>query len=108
MNRNAYDRELMEMAASLSDKDRHKFIDIIQRETFNPVTVFGWSVWLGWFGIDRFVIGDILAGVLKFLTLGGFGLWYLLDCFIIGGRTRNKNMDKIHDIYAFVNETSTA
>jgi len=102
MNRFRYDRELIEMAASLSEADRFKFMDIVQNETLNPVVMFGWNVWLGGLGIDRFLVGDILAGILKLLTLGGLGLWVIIDCFLIGNRTREVNMMKIRDIYEFV------
>ena len=108
MNRYTYDRQIVEMASSLSDRDRHKFMDIIHKETLNPVALFGWNMWLGFFGIDRFIVGDILAGVLKLLTLGGLGIWQIVDCFLIGNRTRHVNMEKINDIYAFVKETSSA
>jgi len=102
MNRYRYDRELIEMAASLSEADRFKFMDIVQNETLNPVALFGWNMWLGNFGIDRFLVGDILAGVLKLLTFGGLGIWVIIDCFLIGNRTREVNMIKIRDIYDFV------
>jgi TM2 domain-containing membrane protein YozV len=104
MNRYRYDRELIEMAASLNDADRFKFMDIVQNETLNPVALFGWNIWLGWLGVDRFIVGDILAGVLKLLTLGGLGLWQIIDCFLIGNRTREVNMIKIRDIYDYVRE----
>ena len=102
MNRYRYDRELIEMAASLSEADRYKFMDIVQNETLNPVVIFGWNMWLGGLGIDRFLVGDILAGILKLLTLGGLGIWVIVDCFLIGNRTREVNMIKIRDIYEFV------
>ncbi len=106
MNRFLYDREIVEMAASLSDRDRHRFMEIIQKETLNPLVVFGWNVWLGGLGIDRFIVGDILLGALKLITLGGLGIWVIIDCFLIGNRTREVNMEKIHDIYAYVQDTS--
>ena len=92
----------MEMAASLPEEARGKFINIIQRETQNPVELFGWNMWLGIFGVDRFVVGDIGLGVLKLLTLGGLGIWQIVDCFLIGNRTREKNFEKVLDIYDFV------
>lgn len=102
MDRHSYDRSLMEMAASLPDEPRRKFIDIVQRETKNPVELFGWNMWLGWLGIDRFIVGDILLGCLKLITLGGFGIWQIIDCFLIGNRTRTKNFEKVQSIYNFV------
>lgn len=102
MDRHIYDRNLMEMAGSLPDSARGKFIDIVLRETKNPVELFGWNMWLGFLGIDRFILGDILLGVLKLITLGGFGLWQIVDCFLIGNRTRTKNFEKVQSIYDFV------
>jgi TM2 domain-containing membrane protein YozV len=33
----------------------------------------------GYFGLDRFYQGDVALGVVKLITLGGFGVWYLVD-----------------------------
>lgn len=99
MDIRAYEREIITMGASLDEADREKFITILQRETLNPVKLFGWNVWLGYLGIDRFVVGDILLGVLKLITFGGAGIWVLVDCFLIGNRTREKNIEKARFIY---------
>ncbi len=34
---------------------------------------------LGTLGIDRFYLGKIGTGILKLITLGGFGIWALID-----------------------------
>ena len=45
----------------------------------------------GSFGIDRFYLGKVWTGILKLVTLGGFGLWTLIDLVLImSGAMRDK------------------
>ena len=41
------------------------------------------SILLGELGIDRFYLGYTGLGILKLLTVGGFGLWWLIDIILI-------------------------
>ena len=41
------------------------------------------SILVGALGIDRFYTGSILLGVLKLFTLGGLGLWWLIDLIML-------------------------
>lgn len=41
------------------------------------------SLFLGYFGVDRFITGRYITGTLKLLTLGGLGLWWASDLFSI-------------------------
>lgn len=92
MNQQSYTLELSTIISSLPEENRRSFITAFQASEKNPLVLFGFNIWLGWLGIDRFLVGDVVAGVLKLLTFGGFGLWQLIDCFLIGGRARDKNI----------------
>ncbi|MED5454843.1 MAG: TM2 domain-containing protein [Candidatus Thermoplasmatota archaeon] len=41
------------------------------------------SVLLGGLGVDRFYAGHIGLGVLKLITIGGCGIWALIDIIMV-------------------------
>lgn len=65
----------------------------------DPTIAIILSVLVGSLGIDRIYIGDVVIGILKLITCGGCGIWWLIDLFLIMGATREKNLQKILGIY---------
>jgi TM2 domain-containing membrane protein YozV len=50
------------------------------------------AILLGGLGIHRFYVGKIGTGILMLLTLGGFGIWALVDIIMIAvGSFKDKN-----------------
>ncbi|MBD8022409.1 TM2 domain-containing protein [Microbacterium sp. Sa1CUA4] len=57
--------------------------------SFIATWMFAWL--LGFLGVDRFYLGKIGTGILKLLTVGGFGVWWLIDLILtLAGVQRDK------------------
>jgi len=46
------------------------------------------SIFFGYLGIDRFYIGRTRSAVVKMVTLGALGVWWLSDIILIAGEWR--------------------
>lgn len=56
----------------------------------NWTTTLILAILLGELGIDRFYLGKIGTGILKLLTAGGCGIWWLYDIIMVA---TNKTVD---------------
>ncbi|KAG2389565.1 hypothetical protein C9374_014125 [Naegleria lovaniensis] len=58
------------------------------QNNFQYTTALVLAVFVGIFGADRFYLQHIVLGVIKLLTLGGIGVWWIVDIgLLIGGVT---------------------
>ncbi|MFZ6012619.1 MAG: TM2 domain-containing protein [Bacteroidota bacterium] len=78
--------------------DDARFIQLQALNLKDPTTVLIVSIVAGNLAIDRFMVGDTGLGIAKLLTCGGFGIWAIIDWFIIMGRTREINAEKLHSL----------
>lgn len=79
---------------ALSKMDENKMMMAQSASYHNPTTMLIISILAGGLGIDRFMIGDTGLGVGKLLTCGGFGIWTIVDLFMISNAAREKNFEK--------------
>lgn len=78
--------------------DDSKWMLIQTLQFRDPTMILIVSLLAGAFGVDRFIIGDTGLGIGKLLTCGGFGIWAIVDWFLIMGATREKNMLKLQQV----------
>lgn len=71
----------------MTNIDQHRYDDLKKKP------VIAWLLWLftGGIGGHRYYLGDVGMGVAMTLTLGGFGVWALVDAFFINRRIAVKN-----------------
>ena len=64
--------------------------------TTDWLTLFLLTVFVGVLGVHRFYVGKIGTGFLMLLTLGGLGVWFLVDLIlVVTGQFTNKDGEKI-------------
>lgn len=71
---------------------------IILAQAKDPTITIILSVIVGSLGIDRIYIGDIGLGILKLITCGGCGLWWLIDLFLIMDATKQRNLQHLMEL----------
>lgn len=50
------------------------------------------SIFFGSLGVDRFIMGHVGLGILKLITGGGFGVWWLIDVILIAMKYKFKGV----------------
>lgn len=70
-----------------------KFLLVTSVELKDPTMMLIISIFLGSFGVDRFMLGETGMGVLKLLTGGLCGILTIIDWFTITKKTKELNFN---------------
>jgi TM2 domain-containing membrane protein YozV len=90
--------ELLAMQQGLTDQQKLIFMSQYNSEKKDRTTGLILAVLIGKFGVDRFYLNDIAMGILKFITLGGCLIWWVVDWFTVQGRVDEYNRRKAQEI----------
>ncbi|XP_071948648.1 TM2 domain-containing protein 2-like [Antedon mediterranea] len=58
-------------------------VPCIKYDNHHFVSTLLFSILLGFFGVDRFCLGHVGTAVAKLLTLGGLGIWWVVDIILL-------------------------
>ena len=93
------EEKMLLLKNKLSDSTDEKLDEIMCLKLHNPSHILLFSVILGGFGVDRFMIDDIGLGVAKLLLNGiTFGIWQLVDIFFSYNKAKEKNFNSVMQI----------
>jgi len=56
---------------------------MVEKRPKSWIAALLFAILLGGIAVDRFYMGYIGTGILKLITFGGFGIWYIIDIILI-------------------------
>ena len=87
--------KLMFIRKKLEEVD-DSYVPVIYSVDFKDITTMVLiSIFLGYLGVDRFMLGETGLGVLKLLTAGGCGIWTIVDWCLITQKTKDYNYEQL-------------
>ena len=102
MNKLFYLQSLKSIRDSVPADRRDNFDLQFGAREKDPAIALILSLYSGTLGIDRFYIGNIILGILKLITFGGFFIWSIIDWFLITNATRKANFAIAQDVRQMV------
>ena len=63
----------------------------------NWLLVLLMSIFFGSLGVDRFIMGKVITGILKLITFGGLGIWWLIDVILIATKYKFKDIQWVEE-----------
>lgn len=89
------EEKMVYLKEKLSTTTDEKFSLLSTVSLKDPTTLLLISIFLGSWGVDRFMLGDTGMGVLKLLTGGCCGVLTIIDWFSIQKKAKEANFNKI-------------
>ena len=79
------------------ESQKEKLLDSSTKtNSIDWLALFLLTFFVGVLGVHRFYVGKIGTGVLMLITLGGLGVWFLVDLLlVVTGQFTNKDGQKI-------------
>ncbi|MFV0380125.1 MAG: TM2 domain-containing protein [Anaerorhabdus sp.] len=88
---------IREVQEKLENLESAELVKLLELKLHNPTSILVVSAVAGSLGIDRFMIGDVVMGLLKLCTLGLCGILSIIDLFFIHGKTKENNYKRLCD-----------
>ena len=82
----------------LLNADESKWMYILSIDYKDPTALLILSLFLGYLGVDRFMLKDIGMGILKLLTFGLCGILLIIDWVIIQKMAKELNYNELMKI----------
>lgn len=100
--------QLPSLRQRLSQLDESQANQVIAAANIkNPTTALILSIFLGTLGVDRFYIGHVGLGVAKLLLAWlTFGIWTIIDWFLIINATKKANLATLNNALATMTVSS--
>ena len=100
--------QLPSLRQRLSQLDESQANQVIAAANIkNPTTALILSIFLGTLGVDRFYIGHVGLGVAKLLLAWlTFGIWTIIDWFLIINATKKANLADLNNALATMTVSS--
>lgn len=89
------DDKLLLIREKLEDVDIKKIATLQSLHYKNPITFLLISIFLGWFGVDRFMLGQKRLGLCKLICDVVLAIWWIIDWFTAMNRAREYNFDML-------------
>lgn len=88
----------MDNSSGLDSTVNNVPVNILKYKKRHYLAAFFLSFMFGIFGVDRFYLGKVWTGILKLITIGGLGIWAIIDLsLVVSGAMRDKQGNELID-----------